>query len=259
VTASTNARVGVITDITYNSGNEKHMIVANFATAPTFAGDNTDKLKPNPSTKNDVDLRYSIRDVELEVYQWNLTSQQENSLNSKMKKGVAMDFTTYSLERINMPAITTNSTYVKQFDIEPSTINCFMMFMKYYDAQEGTEAKDNTQHLFSTPDGLNSYRWRLNMIDTTSRDVVPHQSLYNDRLMTTLNNGRMRIKNLRLTNGARLDADASILSAKNKPGISTFIIPTPIPKREVSQVIQIRINQWWGVEKSRGSAWNFHA
>jgi hypothetical protein len=152
-------------------------------------------------------------------------------------------FTTYSLERINMPATTTNSTYVKQFDIEPSTINCFMMFMKYYDTQAGTEAKDNTQHLFSTPDGLNSYRWRLNMIDTTSRDVVPHQSLYNDRLMTRLNNGRMRIKNLRLTNGARFDADASIKSTNNRPGIHTFIVPTPIPKREVSQVIQIRINQ----------------
>jgi hypothetical protein len=245
VTTTTDAggQAGDITDITYNSGNNKHMITANFGTPPTFAGTNTDVLKPNASGTNDVDLRYSIRDVELEVYQWNLTSQQENSLNSKMKKGVAMDFTTYSLERINMPAITTNSTYVKQFDIEPSTINCFMMFMKYYDAQEDVNAGSNTQHLFSTPDGLNSYRWRLNMIDTTSRDVVPHQSLYNDRLMTTLNNGRMRIKNLRLTNGARLDTDESIKSAKNKPGISTFIIPTPIPKREVSQVIQIRINQ----------------
>jgi hypothetical protein len=90
VTATGTDRDGVITDITYNTGNGKHMITANFGTAPTFQGNNNDKLNPNASRKNDVDLRYSIRDVELEVYQWNLTSQQENSLNSKMKKGVAI-------------------------------------------------------------------------------------------------------------------------------------------------------------------------
>ena len=81
------------------------------------------------------------------------------------------------------------------------------------------------------------------MIDTTSRDVVPYQSLYNDRLMTTLSNGRMKIKNLRLAQGNRLDTDDTIKTDKAKRGVRTFIIPTPIPKRNENQVLQLRIQQ----------------
>lgn len=232
-----------IVEISHNTNNKTSIRFDGNAIQFDGNGGGQNTIAPRASGVNDVDLTYSIQDVELEVYQWILSPKQQASLNSRMKRGVNMDFTTYSLERINMPSIATGQQYTKQFDLEPNTINVFALMPKFYDNKAGDNQSQNSQQLFSVADGLNSYRWRLNMVDTTTRDVVPYQSLYNDRLMVTLSNARMKIKNLRLAEGKRLDTDDTIKSDNNQPGVKSFIIPSPIPQRNEQQVIQLRINQ----------------
>ena len=82
-------------------------------------------------------------------------------------------------------------------------------------------------------DNVDAYRWRLNGVDTTDRDVIPFQSLYHDRLMATLTSGRVKVKNLRLFN-----ADSGSQSKD-----SILMIPQPIPLSEKNQVLQLRTHQ----------------
>ena len=161
---------------------------------------------------------------------------QQSKLNANMRKGLSLGFNTFSLERVNMPTVEANNQYTRQFDLEPGTVNVFAMLPKLFDAARGTA---NSQPLFSLNDGFSDYRWRLNTIDTTSRDIVPYQSLYYDRLMTTLSNSYMKIKNLRLTGGqAPSDATESPQADGN---VKTYLIPSPIPRSDESQVLQLRM------------------
>ena len=137
-----------------------------------------------------------------------------------------------------MPTVEANNQYTRQFDLEPGTVNVFAMMPKLFDDARGTNSCES-QPLFSLNDGFSDYRWRLNTIDTTSRDIVPYQSLYYDRLMTTLSNSYMKIKNLRLTGGqAPSNATAS---PKTDAAVKTYLIPSPIPRSDSSQVLQLRM------------------
>ena len=204
----------------------------------TFTATQDNSIKALASATNNKDLVYSIQDVELEVYQYNLGPEQQRKLNANMKRGLNVGFTTFSLERVNMPDVAINHQYTRQFDLEPNTINVFGMMPKQFDGDRASGSVE-AQPLFSKNDGFSDYRWRLNTVDTTSRDVVPYQSLYNDRLMATLSNGYMKIKNLRLSNGKA--PSSAIDSTKADASVQTFLIPSPIPKSDASNVIQLRM------------------
>lgn len=126
-----------------------------------------------------------------------------------MKRGVNMNFMTYQLERINMPIVAANTQFDRQFDIHPGTVNAIML----------TPASNT---LPSIADNAESFRWRLNGLEQTNRDIVINQSLYNDRLMSVLSSGNMKVRNL-------------------SPVV--FIAPQSIPLSPERQVLQIRLNQ----------------
>ena len=144
-----------------------------------------------------------------------------------MKRGLDMSFITYSLERVNLnDAIVANSTYDRQFDIEPNCMNAMAM----------TPLKDASNPFLARQDNVAKYRWRLNDIDTTDRDVEPYKSLYHDRLMATLSSGVYKVKNLHLN---REDTDFNDNGSKS----SILMIPTPVPMTGERQVLQLRTFQ----------------
>lgn len=57
--------------------------------------------------------------------------------------------------------------------------------------------------------------------------------------MTTLSNSYMKIKNLRLT-GGKAPSDATT-SPQADAAVKTYLIPSPIPRSDESQVLQLRM------------------
>lgn len=233
-----------ITNLAYDDTNKTVDVTFSGAAVIFIATQNNNieqRVKKNDGTALDnFKITYSISDVDVQVYQYTLGDSQKAKLNSNMKKGISLGFMTYSLERINLPTITTGQQYTRQFDLEPGVVNVFAMMPKQFDTD------DEAQPLFSINDGFSNYRWRLNGVDTTgSSDVVPYQSLYYDRLMSTLSNGYLKIKNLRLTAGkAPENADANnsaIDSPATDSSVKTYLIATPIPKSESNQILQLKI------------------
>jgi len=170
-------------------------------------------------------IKYQINDVQLKLYQYNVGPSQVQSMNSRLKNGLTMEYMTYSLERVNLPTISANATYDRQFDIEPNCVNAFAVIP--------IDSVANYNPFLTRRDNINSYRWRLNGIDTTDRDIVPFQSLYHDRLMASLTSGRVKVKNLRLFNS----------EGGNQVKDSNLMIPQPIPLSEKPQVLQLRTHQ----------------
>ncbi|MDF1853377.1 MAG: hypothetical protein P1U85_21245 [Verrucomicrobiales bacterium] len=183
------------------------------------------------SAITNANLTYEIQDVKLKVYQYLLSSKQQESLNSKMKKGINLGFSTYSLERVNLnDALGVSQTYDRQFDIEP---NCYNVM-----ALSPIQNTASYNPFWGRQDNLAKYRWRLNGIDTTDRDISPYKSLYNDRLMATLSSGQYKAKNLNLKRN-----DSTPVADVNIPKDSLLIIPQPIPLSNNNQVLQIRTVQ----------------
>lgn len=224
----------VITQIDYLAASDEVEVTWSGG-AVIYAGTAATKnmIKAKQSAISNADLTYQINDVEVEVYQYSLGPNQSNKVKSNMRRGLEMGFTTYALERINLPNIGKDAQYTRQFDLEPNTINCYGMLIKHFDAQ------DQSQPLFAINDNYGDYRWRLDGVDTTSRNVIPYQSLYNDRLLATMQNGYIKVKNLLVTAGK--DPSTAIESKKEDDAVKTYLIPTPIPKKDENQSIQLRM------------------
>eukprot|EP00729_Bicosta_minor_P005951 gene5951-18216_t len=220
----------VVTSLTTNTDGT---VTVSWTGAVTFAGGVANKISAKASAVENTDLTYQINDVEVEVYQYSLGPNQSNKVKSNMRRGLEMGFTTYALERINLPNISKDAQYTRQFDLEPNTINCYGMLIKHFDTQ------DQSQPLFAVNAGFGDYRWRLDGVDTTSRSVIPYQSLYNDRLLATMQNGYTKVKNLRVTAG--IDPPNAIVSEAADAAVKTYLIPTPIPKKDENQTIQLRM------------------
>ena len=219
-----NAANQTIGQINYDASNNQADIVLSSA-----AGTTPVKIKANNASGiAEKDLRYEIASVKLKLYQYMLTPSQQSSLNGKMKRGLDMSFLTYSLERVNLnDAIVANSTYDRQFDIEPNCMNAMAI----------TPLKTSANPFIGRQDNLQKYRWRLNDIDTTDRDVEPYKSLYHDRLMATLSSGVYRVKNLHLNREDIGTNDA----AGSKSNV--MMIPQPVPVMQNRQVLQLRTFQ----------------
>jgi len=177
------------------------------ALSPTLVG--TQSFQARRNSVVSTDLTYEIEDVHIIVPQYLLSPAQVNSMESKMKRGVNMNFLTYEVERINMPSIVKSTQYDRQFDLRSGVINAMML----------TPTQNN---LLSITDGASSFRWRLNGLEQTNRDIVINQSLYNDRLLSVLSSGNIKVRNL----------------APN-----SFIAPQSVPLSPEQQVLQIRLNQ----------------
>ena len=87
----------------------------------------------------------------------------------------------------------------RQFILEPNVYNCFVMFLSLDD----TTPSNNS--MASGMNSLHGYRWAINNIDNTNRDVKITEKLHLDKLIDTFNNSDVPLKNLNiLQNGGEL-------------------------------------------------------
>ena len=187
----------VITAIDYDTATNKVQYTLN--SSVTWSNTSSDNfVQPGDSAKSDHILEYSVSEIDCVVYQWILSPKQQQSLNSKMKRGVNLQYLTWKAERVNIPSILAKNTYNRQFDLEPNTVNVIGLIPHVPPPSSVT--LNSAQPLLSRFDSAESYRWRLNGIDTTNQDVLPLGWLYNDRLLATSSNGHMKVKNLNLNN-----------------------------------------------------------
>ena len=195
-----------VVSISYNPTSRQTTITFADALGTDSAGAT---FKARASAVANANLTYEIEDVHIIVPQYLLSPAQVNSMESKMKRGVNMQFLTYEVERINMPAITANTQYDRQFDLRSGVINAMML-------------TPPQNELVSVADNATSFRWRLNGLEQTNRDIVINQSLYNDRLLSVLSSGNIKVRNLSPV---------------------SFVAPQSVPLSPEQQVLQIRLNQ----------------
>jgi hypothetical protein len=87
----------------------------------------------------------------------------------------------------------------RQFILEPNVYNCYAMFLSL---DEDTPSNNS---MASGMNNLNAYRWAINNIDNTNRDVNTDGKLHKDKLIDTFNNSDVPLKNLEVyQNGGEL-------------------------------------------------------
>ena len=231
----------VITSINYDTGTNKVEYTLDGSVA--WSGTTSNNfVTPGNSNVSDHELQYSVSEIDCVVYQWILSPKQQQSLNSKMRKGINLQYLTWKAERVNIPSILAKNTYNRQFDLEPNTVNVIGLIPHVPPPSSVT--LNSAQPLLSRFDSAESYRWRLNGIDTTNQDVLPLGWLYNDRLLATSSNGHMKVKNLNLNNLRAYNVANSVYDpTANASDPQSFIIPSPIPLSPEQQTIQLRLHQ----------------
>lgn len=138
--------------------------------------------------------------------------------NSSASGNEEVEFRTWKLERINRPA---QNLYDKQVDLEPICNMVMIGEQRYGNGYDTLRFIGN---------GLQSYRHRLNGIDTTDRDVSTavqsgiefSSPLFYDRFIHGLESGGYRVDSL--------------------PNEYSVFVTEPIPKTASSQTLQIRRN-----------------
>jgi len=116
-------------------------------------------------------IEYNISDAQLVLFQQ----------VGKQAPRQQVVYRTFEVERLNKSA---HETYEQQFDIPGNCITALGL--------------TPTTTLISVVDNCSSYRYRLNNIDTTDRNIEPNQSpLYIDRMTLSLLNSGLPVHNLK--------------------------------------------------------------
>jgi hypothetical protein len=123
-----------------------------------------------------TDYSYNINTAELVMV-------QEGKKSSDNTPKV---YTTWKME----PSLIDYNTnkWQKQFILEPNVSNALLLYPE--------QLTDGKQSLYSIDNNLATYRWSLDNIDNTNRDVQMDSALYYDKLIETLNNTGVKIKNI---------------------------------------------------------------
>jgi hypothetical protein len=91
-----------------------------------------------------------------------------------------------------------------QFILEPNTYNAMLLYPE--------QVSNGEQSMASATDSLATYRWAIDNIDNTNRDVAINQALHRDKLIDTFNNSDMKLKSL-------FAGDSSIIPIKVYTGV----------------------------------------
>jgi len=137
-------------------------------------------------------LTYSIPRAELVLV-------QEPKKSSDSISNVYM---TWKME----PTLIENSTtnWQKQFILEPNVASVCLLYPP--------QASNGVQSMYSSDDAIDTYRWALDNIDNTNRDVVLNEALHNDKLIDWFNNTNMKLKSF--PNSQLLESELSLIPMK---------------------------------------------
>jgi hypothetical protein len=95
-------------------------------------------------------------------------------------------YANFTLDRVNVSQGTINFT--KLFDIEANVKNLFALVIDP-DFTHNNDFLSNTQ--------ITSYRWKINNVDKTTRDIVMNSSLELDTIIQTLESSSLQLQSLR--------------------------------------------------------------
>ena len=133
---------------------------------------------------------------------------------NSLKSGVVIPFNTYTLERVNVQAIGANLNYSRQFEIDPNCVNVLAI----------NPLVGQNDPFLSRQNHIANFRWNLNGVNTTSRDVVPFDALYYDRLLNSMAHGQLPIGNIMLIR----DAANNPVWATASTSLSMLVLPQGI-------------------------------
>jgi hypothetical protein len=193
-------------------------------------------IKARGSSVNNSDLTYKINEVQLQLYTIKLSNGQGDKMMNSLKSGVVIPFNTYTLERVNVSAIGANLNHSRQFEIDPNCVNVL--------AINPLVGQDDP--FLSRQNHIANFRWNLNGVNTTSRDIVPFDALYYDRLLNSMANGQLPIGNLMLIR----DASDSPVWATASASLSMLVLPQGIQSSDRYQTLQVN----WQQNGSAGTA-----
>jgi len=157
-------------------------------------------------------LSYKIEQPKLLLYQVSPSPSQMSSAVSKLKSGTEMPFRTYTLEQDSV--VNATAEYNRNFYLEPNCANAFL-----FGQLPAGAAGDNMN---STITNLGSFRTSLNQVDLTSQDVTVDSPLYKDRILWTVSNAGLPLRNLRDT---------------------PSVVANPIPLQSVQQQYQVQLKK----------------
>lgn len=149
----------------------------------------------------------------------NLVLQQldlQGNVVAKNKQLSANVYRKYSVEVATIPKDTTQ--YNKLYNVEPNVLNMFAIITEL-------------GNIVSNIGGLLSYRWRINNVDKTNRDIEIQSALEKDNIIQTLTNSSRPFKNM------------DILLADNDNTITTQLnIPMSVNIPGQYNMVQLMVN-----------------
>lgn len=214
------AQITSISEVVDGSGNITATLVVDTAQTATASGTVT-------SIESGSTVTYNIKEVNLLLYSIKLSQAQSQNMDNVLQQGANISFNTWTLERVNVLTIPKNTHYNRQFEIEPNVKNCLIM----------TPLPAKADPFLSRNDNINSYRFNLNTIDTTSRDVVPYGAIYNDRLMASCATSKINLNNNILFDRANSITDGTQVQE------SPLMLPQIVPLVSNYQTLQLQYLQ----------------
>ena len=169
----------VISEIARNAGSGKVTL-----TVPSLVTTDNTVTAITIKEKEAASILYNIKAPQILLYKINPTPSQLSSAVSKLRRGAEFPFRSYSLEQDSLQE---THEFNRQYYLEPNVNNAILwgQLPSAYDQLE------------SSLDHLSSYRCAVNGVDTTSIDVVPNSCLYRDRLLWTMSNAGVPLRQLR--------------------------------------------------------------
>lgn len=113
----------------------------------------------------------------------NLVLQQLTPQHRLVKNmGSQIIYPKFTVEKVNIP--TGTISFNRLFDVEPMVRNAYVMIT-------------TTTGLMSYPDTLKSYRWRVNNVDKTNRDIDINTSLEKDNIIQVMTTSSKPLRNMK--------------------------------------------------------------
>jgi len=181
-------RVSQQTDVTITSiaiATNNAITVTTSAWHEYYGGTGT-ALSADGSGIADNDLSYKINDAQLALVQQIPSPSQLSAYNSILSKSFNIPFFSWAVERVNMPTVGADMKYVKLIDLLPNCREVFIM----------VPLPASTNPLKSERDNQAQYQFSLDTVYTTSRVIVPYDSLYYNSLINGFANGKQPLNNL---------------------------------------------------------------
>lgn len=148
----------------------------------------TDELDEVEQTQ----LTYSIPRAELVLVQE----------SKKSSDNISNVYMTWKMEPTLIES--TTAYWQKQFILEPNVASVCLLYPP--------QATTGVQSMYSSDSGITTYRWALDNIDNTNRDVVINEALHNDKLIDWFNNTNMKLKSF--PNSELLESNLSLIPMK---------------------------------------------